>query len=341
MEMPPIHRPIPRRQFEITPSSTESSHPPSPVPEHINPDLLSDRRLDTALSAGRTRSILNLTSSTLFGIYSATGNEGTPQEMATPWGTGAQTPSQRRSTDSYQPEEPDVRWARGKPETTSRWKRSGLRGYYVPVAAQTLLLFSFGVGYGYLVSQLHRTGNITPVPVHVGDQGSSYYLLFWGLFGVLLGNGLPLLDALWKKQEVGDEKKTRTDKSRARSSDRTDSALNPLWYSAVRSIGAFVGIAFAVRRVPWTSTLQVSLTLTLANPVLWYLIDRSATGFAFSAFVGVAGASALLLVNPGFVPVPAIHQDTAAEQLGVYVWLAGILFCTSLCFGAVGRKLQL
>ncbi|RMZ92638.1 hypothetical protein DV736_g88, partial [Chaetothyriales sp. CBS 134916] len=339
MEMPQIHRPIPRRQFEITPSSTESSHPPSPVPEHINPDLLSDRKPDMGLSPSRTRSILNLTSSTLFGIYSATGNEGTPQEMATPWGTGAQTPSQGRSTDAYQPEEPDVRWARGKLQTTSRWKRSGVRGYYVPVAGQTLLLFSFGVGYGYLVNQLHRTGNITPVPVHVGDQGSSYYLLFWGVFGVLLGNGLPLLDAFWNRK-VGDEK-TRADKSRARSSDDTDSALSPLWYSAVRSIGAFVGIAFAVRRVPWTSTLQVSLTLTLANPVLWYLIDRSVTGFAFSTFVGLVGTSVLLLVNPAFVPVPAIHQDTASEQLGVYVWLASILFCTSLCFGAVGRKLQL
>ncbi|RMD44244.1 hypothetical protein DV735_g849, partial [Chaetothyriales sp. CBS 134920] len=339
MEMPRIHRPIPRRQFDIPPSSSDSSLPPSPAAEQTNTDELSERRLGQNLSPGPTKSVINLTSSTLFGIYSDGGFDRTPNEMATPWGTGAQTPSLQRSPDAYKPEEPDVRWAAGKPQTTSRRKQSVVRGYYVPIAGQTLLLFSFGAAYGYLVSQLHKTGGITPVPVHVGDEALSYYLLFWGFFGVLLGNALPLLDTFWSK-EAGDEK-TRAEKLHAGLSDDTDSALNPLWYSAVRSIGAFVGIAFAVRRVPWTSTLQVSLTLTLANPVLWYLIDRSVTGFAFSAFVGLAGASALLLINPSFVPVPAIHQDSVSEQLGVHVWLASILFCTSLCFGAVGRKLRL
>ncbi|RMZ80696.1 hypothetical protein DV738_g2680, partial [Chaetothyriales sp. CBS 135597] len=340
MEMPQIHRPTPRRQFEITPSSTESSLPPSPAADQQhNTDLSPDRRPGQDLSSGPTKSVINLTSSTLSGIYSDAGIDRTPLENATPWGTGAQTPSLQRSPDAYRPEEPDVRWAADKPQTTSRRKKSVVRGYYIPVAGQTVLLFSFGAAYGYLVSQLHKTGGITPVPVHVGDQGLSYYLLLWGLFGVLLGNALPLLDTFWSK-EVSDEK-ARAAELHARLSDDQDSALNPLWYSTVRSIGAFVGIAFAVRRVPWTSTLQVSLTLTLANPVLWYLIDRSVTGFAFSAFVGVVGASALLLFNPSFVPVPAIHQDSASEQLGVHVWLASILFCTSLCFGAVGRKLRL
>jgi hypothetical protein len=66
--------------------------------------------------------------------------------------------------------------------------------------------------------------------------------------------------------------------------------------------------------------LQVALTLALANPVLWYLIDRSLPGFAFSAVVSVAGTLALLLVDPDFVPVPAIHQQMASEQFGVYTW---------------------
>ena len=83
------------------------------------------------------------------------------------------------------------------------------------------------------------------------------------------------------------------------------------------------------------------MTLALANPVLWYLIDRSIPGFAFSSIVGLAGTIILLLVNPNFVPVPAIHQTAASEQVGVFTWLASILFCTSLCFGAIGRKLHL
>ncbi len=95
------------------------------------------------------------------------------------------------------------------------------------------------------------------------------------------------------------------------------------------------------RKVPWQSTLQVSLTLAVANPVLWYLIDRSKPGFALSLLVSVAGTLLSLLLNPQFVPVPEIYQEQASERVGVFLWLASILFCTSLCFGAIGRRLQL
>ena len=201
------------------------------------------------MSPSRTRSILNLTSSTLFGIYSGTGNDGTPQEMTTPWGTGAQTPNHRMSVDDTRPEEPDVMWARGssKPHTTSRRKRLGLRGYYLPLALQTALLFGFGVAYGYLVNQLHEKGSFTPVPVYVVDRNSAYYHLAWGVFGVLLGNGLPLFDAFWYD---GSDSSGRSGlkEPRPRTPDGTNSGVSPFWYSAVRSIGAFVGIAFAVVR---------------------------------------------------------------------------------------------
>ena len=110
----------------------------------------------------------------------------------------------------------------------------------MPLALQTALLFGFGVGYGYLVNQLHEKSKITPVPLDVVDRTSAYYHISWGLFGVLLGNGLPLLDAFW----VNDDEDSI--KPRPRTPDPSDTGLNPLWYSAVRSIGAFVGIAFAV-----------------------------------------------------------------------------------------------
>lgn len=95
------------------------------------------------------------------------------------------------------------------------------------------------------------------------------------------------------------------------------------------------------RRVPWQSTLQVSCTLAIANPVLWYLIDRSTPGFALSFLVSVAGTVMSLLFNPSFIPIPDIYQEQTSEKIGVFLWLASILFCTSLCFGAIGRRLQL
>ncbi|EXJ81377.1 hypothetical protein A1O3_07668 [Capronia epimyces CBS 606.96] len=350
MEMPQIARPIPQRAFELTPTSTESSYPPSPATEAANPDLLFQKPDSTP---SRTRSILNLTSSTLLGIYSPTGSDENREELSTPWGTGAQTPSQRRSIDDYTPRQPSsLTWSRDADKPRLRTKRRGTRGLLMPLLLQTVLLFAFGLGYGSIVTHLHKQQLITPVPVPDIERNSLYYQLSWGVFGILLGNALPLVDSLWERagssapsgqttQNASSGAETTSVTDGSTSSPSYDSGLGPIWYSAVRSVGVFVGIAFAVRRIPWQSTLQVALTLALANPVLWYLIDRSLPGFAFSAAVSTIGTMVLLLVDPDFVPVPAIHQPTASEQFGVYTWLASIVFCTSICFGAIGRRLQL
>lgn len=354
----PLHHPVPRRPFEITPASTDSSRPPSPPLDSSSTELLGGRN---ELSPTKTKSILNLTSSTLFGIYSPT-SDGGNVESSTPWGTGAQTPSQRKSVDGFIPEEPLITWSRDNQPRSSnrpRARRVGFRGYYLPLAVQTALLFTFGAGYGSLVTHLHKTQQITPVPVPGSERSSSYYHLAWGIFGIVVGNGLPLVDDwLDNSDEMPYEKQPIHRRTNSSSSERgRDDSLGPIWYSAVRSVGAFVGIAFAVvspalpnsirsltcgqRKLPWQSTLQVSSTLALANPVLWYLIDRSMPGFAFSTTLSLMGTILLAIMNPNFVPVPAIHQAVASEQVGVYMWLASILFCSTLCFGAIGRKLQL
>ncbi|KAL6250260.1 hypothetical protein RBB50_002561 [Rhinocladiella similis] len=342
MEMPQVYRPIPRRAFDIPSASTDSSLPPSPASEDVNGELSPGPKSDSTPS--RTRSILNLTSSTLLGIYSPI-SDGNREELSTPWGTGAQTPIKRQSIDDSLHQKPDVTWQRdgSGPRLKQKPKRRG----FPALVFQTALLFTFGLGYGSVVTHLHKTQRITPVPVPDIEQHSVWYLISWGISGILLGNALPLVDALWEGSDSHGTNKnqaTLNTKSATTGSDETDASdggLGPIWYSAVRSIGVFVGIAFAVRRLPWQSTLQVALTLALANPALWYLIDRSFSGFAFSAIVSVAGTLVLLLVDPNFVPVPAIHQPMVSEQFGVYTWLASILFCTSICFGAIGRRLQL
>ncbi|KIW17628.1 hypothetical protein PV08_04823 [Exophiala spinifera] len=342
MEMPQVYRPIPRRTFEIPSTSTDSSMPPSPASEGVNGELPSGSKSDS--TPGRTRSILNLTSSTLLGIYSPI-SDGNREDLSTPWGTGAQTPSKRQSIDDSLHRKPEVTWQQdgSGPRLKPKPKRRG----FPALVLQTALLFTFGLGYGSIVTHLHKTRRITPVPVPDVEQHSVWYLISWGIFGILLGNALPLLDAVWEGSGAHGTTKnqgTSNTKSATVGSDETDASdggLGPMWYSAVRSIGVFVGIAFAVRRLPWQSTLQVALTLALANPFLWYLLDRSLPGFAFSAIVSVAGTLVLLLVDPNFVPVPAIHQQVVSDQFGVYTWLASILFCTSICFGAIGRRLQL
>lgn len=111
------------------------------------------------------------------------------------------------------------------------------------------------------------------------------------------------------------------------------------------------------RKLPWTSTLQASLTLALVNPVLWYIIDRSKPGFILSSAVGATGTALLLVSNPDMMPSPAssnknstiqhnpIHDDLAGyvsrESIEGGIWILSVLFCSCVCFGNVGRRLAL
>lgn len=252
--MPQLHRPVPRRTFDITPASTDSSLPPSPATEVANPELLGNQR---DMTPSRTRSILNLTSSTLFGIYSPVGTD-TKEESSTPWGTGAQTPSHRRSIDDYRPANTNLAWDQPAQITMPKVQRRGFRGYWLPLVVQTGLLFAFGLGYGSIVTHLHRTQRIKPIPLPDPERDSLYYQLSWGAFGVLLGHALPAVDAFWENSispALADEQvpsKSGSAKPKAGKAPGTesgssfDSNTGPIWYSAVRSVGAFVGIAFAV-----------------------------------------------------------------------------------------------
>ncbi|KAI1614180.1 hypothetical protein EDD36DRAFT_418025 [Exophiala viscosa] len=255
MEMPQIYRPIPRRGFEITPASADSSHPPSPATEPIGQEQNSSHRVDTMPS--RTRSILNLTSSTLLGIYSPIGSDAGREESSTPWGTGAQTPTQRGSVD-HTPQLSPLTWTGDSAKPVLPQKRKGLRGFILPLFLQTMLLFGSGIGYGSLITHLHRTQHITPIPVPHIERNTLYYQLSWGVFGILLGNALPIVDSLWEttispainggratqRSTSGATKASNHDSTNANSAP--DSGLGPMWYSAVRSIGVFVGIAFAM-----------------------------------------------------------------------------------------------
>jgi len=248
MEMPQVYRPVPRRAFEITPASTDSSMPPSPASEAVNNELLAGQKSDSTPS--RTRSILNLTSSTLLGIYSPI-SDGNKEELSTPWGTGAQTPIQGRSVDDSIPHEPSLTWPRDATKPRLKQKRKDV----IPILFQTILLFAFGIGYGSIVTHLHKTQRITPVPVPDVERSSLWYLVSWGVFGIVLGNALPLVDAFWettvstamkRDQATQSRKSDAAPKATPDGTTASDSGLGPMWYSAVRSVGVFVGIAFAV-----------------------------------------------------------------------------------------------
>lgn len=252
-----MHRPIPRRTFDITPASADSSYPPSPATEPTNPEFLNSPKPDMTPNS-RTRSILNLTSSTLFGIYSPV-SDGEREELSTPWGTGAQTPSHRQSIDDSRPHEQASNWDTSTLSSRPKPARRGFQGYVVPLVIQTTLLFGFGMGYGSIVTHLHQARRIKPVPLLNIEQPSLYHHLCWGILGVILGNALPLVDSFWEQSVSPAISASQTSQKSARApgssskaeregsaSSSLDSGTGPLWYSTVRSMGAFVGIAFAV-----------------------------------------------------------------------------------------------
>ncbi|KAK3710313.1 hypothetical protein LTR37_010379 [Vermiconidia calcicola] len=372
-----ILKPKPRRPFELSspPPSAPSTPPPSqknfpaylPQPASTNPGM------DGTATPSRNRSFLNLTSSTLFGIYQPTGYSTERGDTTTPWGTGAQTPAEspatrRTSVDWSRANIPDNVTQNGTNASKFRRKstavhqqvhrvpRRGFKGYVLPLIGRTLALFAIGVSYALLITHLHDRRELAPVKVEL-NRGSWYYLVCWGLAGVLLGEALPWADRFWAPE--GDEDDEEMPKPEH---ERRNRGLDG-WMDVVRSIGAFVGIAFAIRRLPWQSTLQLSLTLALANPALWYLIDRSPPGFILSSFFSLCGTAVLVAINPALVPSPSPAQVLrglvwrgggvvttpesedlvlgvfSPESVGIATWIASVLFVSSVCFGNIGRRL--
>ncbi|SMQ52440.1 unnamed protein product [Zymoseptoria tritici ST99CH_1A5] len=363
-----VLKPRPRRPFEL------SSGPPTPtggdaplLPSSLDTSF-NKSTTDTSTTPSRSRSFLNLTTSTLFGIYQPAGF-GTETSNPTPWGDGAQTPADGRPSFDFARGSPsDPTFERGKDGKIKRRdtnahlnrphvRRTGFKGYLLPLIGRLVALFSVGVLYGLLISHLHDRQRIAPVSVNL-DRGSWLYLAFWGTAAMVFGEALPLADVFWAPDEDSIVDDSEKEQRKARGTGG--------WQDIVRSIGAFVGLAFAIRKLPWQSTLQLSLTLALVNPALWYLIDRSPPGLILSGLVSVGGTAIILGINPALVPSPSpiellqghvgkrglvngtvnALQDEghvlgifSHETVGVATWIASVLFVSAVCFGNIGRQL--
>ncbi|ETS76152.1 hypothetical protein PFICI_11539 [Pestalotiopsis fici W106-1] len=324
---PPLLRPIPRRPFKLnlsgpTPPEDEDEEPQvlAHSPESsssglLNLDFLNRRLLDPRSSTprqhepgsasadiSRAQSYMNLTSSTLFGIYSPTtyGRDRYDQdELTTPWGTGAETPAKKLSLD-----EPhyDIQKERGRPMR----RRSSLHPTARPTPLSTpatvfylglrsLLLFGLGILYGLMIVSFqdrHRLGRLQMDDIGKSTASHVQFIAFWGVAGIALGALLPWFDGVWESV-FGQEDDFESATEHAISSEEEEASQATDWGLAIRGIGAFVGIVYAIRKTQWASTLQVSLSLALVNPFLWYLIDRSKPGFLLSSTVGLVGSAIL------------------------------------------------
>lgn len=234
--------------------------------------MLSDA--EPANPPSRTRSILNLTSSTLLGIYSSTGYAPDRDEPTTPWGTGAETPIDGRPVDFSRFEGQDVddallmrskarrgsmldqstKQPKSKPSRAAvkAKKQKGFRATVVPLVGKTSVLGAVGVAYGVLISHLHDRQQLAPVQVDGISHGTWGYLVFWSVMAVLLGQMMPYVDRIWDGDEGTDDAgaEYRSSGGQKSAQDHDGRGRNrgwaPVWNDVVRTIGATVGIAFAI-----------------------------------------------------------------------------------------------
>lgn len=197
---------------------------------------------------------MNLTSSALYGIYSATtsGRDrgfGDPLDGDTPWGTGAQTPVKRPSVD-------EATFEFMKDRSHVHRRRSSFRPYdkahlsssssntLFSLVPRVVLLFCLGVGYGVLVTTRFHSGQPMPQKIIRHQEYNPLYLAFWGVSGVALGALLPWFDGVWEEsfgEGEMDEVVSEQDGTPPKGSES-----NTDWALVVRAIGAFVGIVFAI-----------------------------------------------------------------------------------------------
>ena len=276
----PLLRPLPQRAFGLEPSPSSSSHEPSPAdspaPLAAPPAAAPSSSTENPdAPPHRTRSVLNLTASTLFGIYAPSTNDvdASSRDDASPTTTSPGTPA-------LLPKRPASTVEDKKPPPTGPCSPSPLphgrhdpghhdgRGSVVKardIFFRGVTLYLLGVLYGGLVVRLHDRPAVAPVKVAGIDHRGGAYVTFWGMAGVVLGHLLPWLDRWYARKAESPSEEKANGRPRVASEK---GELGPMreerravgrhsegrtggdWITSVRSVGVFVGIAFAIVGLP-------------------------------------------------------------------------------------------
>ncbi|GJJ76975.1 hypothetical protein EMPS_09334 [Entomortierella parvispora] len=186
---------------------------------------------------------------------------------------------------------------------------------YYPIRA--LILFVLGFAFSLVIDHLQTQHHLIEYPSNIPQlwDTASWLPPTCGASAVLIGTIYPLGDYLWWGKRI----------------DRNGND----WSSVMRCLGGFIGVNYAASKLPWTSSLQVSCTLALISVGLWFWFDRTVHGFVISLLVASMGTLvAYFLVLNGW------YSFTRADFFGVGSWIPCILYSSSVCFGSIGRQLD-
>ncbi|SCV02935.1 LAME_0H06392g1_1 [Lachancea meyersii CBS 8951] len=174
------------------------------------------------------------------------------------------------------------------------------------------LLGLAGISYNELSKQLHDNhelhAELASRPLALGVEicrtlsfGMVPMWLAYALEGVLFGALFPLFDTLW-----GRPVQTTT------------------FASFLRCVNAMLGVAFGIRRIEWSSSLQASGAWFLLNIVLWMFFD---------------GTPSMLLGCLGIGTIASVTSYRDVTDYSQVLYFMDFYFLGLLLFGKLGRYL--
>lgn len=108
--------------------------------------------------------------------------------------------------------------------------------------------------YGLLVRHLHDEQQLAPFAVEgiIKPRNDWTYFVFWAVAGVAWGTLLPWVDTFYGDGDGdshSDERSKRSGDLAGEKATRPMSVFSADWTPVIRSVGVFVGIAFAIVRL--------------------------------------------------------------------------------------------
>lgn len=308
---PPMLRPIPRRPFNVNftaPQTEELSPPPSPhprsTPAMLNLDFLNSKLLNARLHSvvrgddsyatgsgsgtiSRAQSVKNLTSSTLFGIYSpSTTGFATQDEPSTPWvlESPMAPPSAEDLTYALQNNPAHIHMERRRssahpPPPLRKPLSRPVMAFHL--ALRATLLFGLGILYGALVARFQDRRKYATFGMEDAMAQRPFattydvrYMAFWGVSGVVLGGLLPLFDGVWEDM-CGRDSAVEDDDLLDQTRDGEEGTTSSTdWALVVRGIGAFIGIVYAIVRLTPIKTPPVFASLQMIGQTGRLTVDQ-------------------------------------------------------------------
>jgi hypothetical protein len=177
------------------------------------------------------------------------------------------------------------------------------------------VLFLTGVFFALVLNLLQVQRQVTVFPPEV--LASLFSSAWWvppscGTAAAVIGLLYPCLD-----KKLGEELRYKGE-----------------WSSVMRCVAVFVGINHASAKIDFANNIQLSLSLAAMSVGLWWLFDRSRSGFGLGISIAVLATffTQLLVYNDVF-------RYTEPDFLFIRSWLPCVFFSGGVTMGNIGRQL--